>query len=40
MSTTRSPRRGARLAYYRGRPAIIWQSALSRPRRSVEVDRP
>jgi hypothetical protein len=40
MSTsTRTPRRAARIAYYRGRPVIIWQTALSRPRRSVEVDR-
>ena len=35
MSTTRSPRHPAPTAYYRGRPAIIWRTALSRPRRSV-----
>ena len=39
MTTTRFPRRPTCLAYYRGRPVIIWQTALSRLRRSVEVDR-
>ena len=35
MSTIRSPRHAASPAYYRGRSAITWHTALSRPRRSV-----